>query len=155
MAVVVASLVTVSFAYQRESMARKHEYQSRLSALYSLAVSHQREAERQGQEKRWLASRLHAAASLMNNPAHLSSPAYDRGFARRHSPARLLEVKALGNIQRSDHRHIRGRRGRGQTAWIERARAKAHARYYCIDGIRHSGQFRHDDQTASRRSGRP
>ncbi len=111
MAVVVASLVTVSFAYQRESMARKHEYQSRLSALYSLAVSHQREAERQGQEKRWLASRLHAAASLMNNPAHLSSPAYDRGFARRHSQARLLEVKALGNIQRSDHRHIRGLEG--------------------------------------------
>lgn len=109
--VVASVLILVSYrkerrAHERESSARVEEREARLLAQFRLSQSFATKARILGEEQDLLASRIYAAASLKNNPAHPKSPLHDPQFASRHPESRLLVAEAQSALFGAENRPI-------------------------------------------------
>jgi eukaryotic-like serine/threonine-protein kinase len=107
--VTIAALVFVAVSYgrekdarlgaqmatERERTARAEEHRERLLSSFHFAEGAAEKAERLAGERRYAASRIYAAASLLRNPAFLGAPLYDPGFERTAKEARPLALRAL------------------------------------------------------------
>jgi WD40 repeat protein/serine/threonine protein kinase len=78
-----------------ESRARGAERQERLLASFRLAQAHDALASRLLTEQRFMAARIHAAASMMANPAHPASPLHDAGFLAQQPESQWLLALAV------------------------------------------------------------
>ncbi len=114
LSVIIGALISVSFslsaetkARQAESQAREREHEAlekeldeRRVANFHLAQAYAEKADRMVEDKRYLAAKTYAAASLLHNPALKKSPFHDPTFAKTHPHARALWVKAASKIYR-------------------------------------------------------
>ncbi|HOX42004.1 MAG TPA: serine/threonine-protein kinase [Myxococcota bacterium] len=103
LAVILASLVLVGLAYRDESRARLAEHEQRLLADFHLAQAFAAQARRLTEERKFLAARILAAASLRDNPASGSA-----GFAARVPGSQRLAMEARSIVYQTDHRLVAG-----------------------------------------------
>jgi eukaryotic-like serine/threonine-protein kinase len=108
-AVTVAALVFVAVSYSREVAARRgaqeatarekaaraEEHVERLRSNFHFSEGAAEKAARLAEERRFGASRIYAAASLLRNPAHPAAPLFDPGFASSSPEAGPLALRAL------------------------------------------------------------
>jgi WD40 repeat protein len=115
LATLVVSLVLVGSSYHnereaafREKQARAQEHQARLEAQFRLGEAFAMRARQHARDRNLLASRVYAAASLKNNPAHPRSPVFESAFADSHPESRRLLVDALSDLFEGESRILRG-----------------------------------------------
>ncbi|MFC1609933.1 WD40 repeat domain-containing serine/threonine protein kinase [Myxococcota bacterium] len=107
--VVLASLVVVTHAYRKEAIAHQREHVQRLEAKLSLAEAYLERADRLYQERRELATRIFAAASLRHNPTE-SFPRRGRGpsSGARHVRSSRLKTRAASLLFGTEERYLVG-----------------------------------------------
>jgi len=104
--VIIAALVSVSFAWREEAHSRARERGAHLASELNLARAHVQQAERLLSEHQFLAARVHALASLLHNPAFPGSLDPDPDFARDRPEGERPGMEALSVVYRSEFRHV-------------------------------------------------
>ncbi|MCK9458987.1 MAG: serine/threonine protein kinase [Proteobacteria bacterium] len=106
LAVIVAALVVVAFAWRGEAASRDREREAHLASEYNLARAHVQQAQRLVGEQQFLAARVHALAALLHNPIHPGSASADPEFGGGDPAADRPRMEALSAIHRTSYRHI-------------------------------------------------
>ncbi len=101
---VLISLVLVASAWLEAEEARAQEYAQRTEAHFVLSQAHSQQANRLLLAHQPLASRVFAAASLLNNPANPLGPVHDPDFAARQPLAKALLMDASSRLYQAEFR---------------------------------------------------
>ncbi len=104
----IATLIFVSYSYQKELVARdrmkvaiEQEIEERNTANYHIAQTLNERAYRLERDKKFLESRIFAALALKHNPGNPQSPLYSTRFARSKPKIGELTLGAKSKIYRS------------------------------------------------------
>ena len=103
--ILIMSTLTVTWYYNREVKAKLSAQNEKAVAQFRAAQAFNEKAIRLELEKRFLSSRIYAAASILYNPANINSPDYDPEHEKKFTEALPLLTDSFSRFyQRHFHR---------------------------------------------------